>query len=48
MPTKNRTNVGVTFKRRSRFATTTLLSLAPVRFTRASPPTTKKKQRLPT
>ena len=47
MPARNRTIVEVRFKRRSRLTQTTLFSAAPVRFTRASPPTTKKHQRLP-
>jgi hypothetical protein len=42
MPAKNRTTVGVRFRRRSRLASTALLGLAPVRSARALPPTTEE------
>ncbi len=45
MPAKNRTTVGLSFRRRNRLATTALLGLAPVRFARASAATTGKHQR---
>jgi hypothetical protein len=46
MPFKNRTNVDVESRRRSRFAITALLGLALVRFARASAATTKESSAL--